>query len=36
MAIQMKPECYECSSKNIIETDTELICLDCDGVFVND
>jgi len=28
-------ECYECSSKNTVVTDTELICLDCNGVYVN-
>ena len=37
MVIQiMEQEGYECSSKNIIETDTELICLNCNGVYVNE
>ena len=34
--MKFQTECYECSNKDITITDTELICLNCDGVYVNE
>ena len=34
--MEFETQCYECSSKDIKITDTELECLNCNGVYVNE
>ncbi len=29
------PQCYECSSKNVVIENNELNCVDCGGIFTH-